>query len=113
MFEVDEHKDGSGAEPVFLQVVTLPGLDRASFHAADEKILPDGRPPAELTHHVNGPIEGGWMVIDAWTSKEARDRFGEERIKPGMADAPLSGPPVFEDLDVQATMLGQPAATQA
>src|SRR4051794_8326548 len=76
MLEVDETKVAKDDAPAFLQVVTLPGLDRESFHAADEKVLPSG-PPSEMTFHVNGPVEGGWMVIDAWTSKDARDHFAE------------------------------------
>lgn len=110
MLDVDEFKQGSGAEPAFLQVVTLPGLTRETFHAADESILPDGRMPAEATFHVNGAIDEGWMVIDAWTSKEARDRFGEERIQPALVDAPMSGPPIFEDLEVEATLLERASA---
>ena len=113
MFDVDEFKEGSGETPAFLQVVTLPGLDRAKFQAADAKILPGGKPPAELTFHVNGAIDGGWMVIDTWTSKAARDRFGEERIEPAMPDAGLTGPPVFEDLDVEATLLERATAQPA
>jgi hypothetical protein len=110
MIDVDEFKDGSGEAPAFVQVVTLPGLDREKFHATDKQILPDGKAPAGVTFHVNGPVEGGWMVIDSWTSKEARDRFAEERIKPAMGDAGLTGPPVFEDLDVQATLLDRATA---
>ena len=112
MFDVDEFKDGSGREPAFLQVVTLPGLNRETFHATDEKVLPGNKTPSEMTFHVNGPIDEGWMVIDSWTSREARDRFGEERIQPAMVDAPLTGPPVFEDLVVGAT-LREPSRAKA
>jgi hypothetical protein len=112
MIDVDEIKATSGEAPAFVQVVTLPGLDRESFRAADAKVVGDGV-PADMTFHVNGPVEGGWLVIDAWTSRAARDRFAEEHIRPGMEGAPLSGPPAFEDLDVEAT-LGEPArAAQA
>jgi len=111
MFDVDEFKEGSGETPSFLQVVMLPGLDREKFHATDKKILPDGKAPAGVTFHVNGPVEGGWMVIDSWTSKDARDRFGEERIQPAMHEAGLTGEPVFEDLDVKATLLERATAT--
>ena len=103
VIDVDEFKGGSGAEPVLVQVVTLPGLDREAFHAADDKVLADGIPDA-LTFHVNGPVENGWCVIDAWSSKQARDEFLETRIKPGTADAPLQGPPQIEDLTVEATI---------
>src|SRR5690349_19918347 len=35
MIDVDEFKDGSGETPVFLQVVTLPGIDREKFQTTD------------------------------------------------------------------------------
>ena len=104
MLDVDEVRPGSGDVPAFVQVVTLPGLDHASFHAADAQILPGGQPPAALTFHVNGPAEGGWFVIDGWTSKDARDRFLEERVRPAIGDAPLTGEPAFEDLDVLGSL---------
>jgi hypothetical protein len=113
MLDVDETKPAGGGTPAFVQIVTLPGLDRDSFRAADAKVLGDDPAPAEATFHVNGPTEGGWMVIDAWTSKEARDRFAESNIRPGMADAPLSAPPVFEDLAVEATLGDRTTAPQA
>jgi hypothetical protein len=91
-------------------VVTIPGLDAESFAAADAEILPDGRPPEHLTFHVNGPVDGGWCVVDAWDSKDARDRFIEERIRAVMETAPLTGPPQFEDLVVQATLLERAGA---
>jgi quinol monooxygenase YgiN len=112
VLEVDEVKPGSGAPPAFVQVVTLPGIGREAFHAADRVILPDGQAPAEVTFHVNGPVEGGWCVIDGWTSKAARDEFMEARVRGAMADAPLTGPPRFEDLDVEAS-LTEPAAAPA
>jgi hypothetical protein len=112
VLEVDEIKAGSGEPSAFVQVVTLPGLDRESFHAADEEILPTGAAPAAVTFHVNGPVEDGWCVIDGWTSRVARDEFIESTVRPAMAGAPLSGPPRFEDLDVEAT-LTEGAATPA
>jgi hypothetical protein len=110
MIEVAETKVARGDRPALVQVVTLPGLDHDSFHAADGKVLSGGLPD-EMTFHVNGPIEGGWCVIDAWTSKEARDRFIENNVRPGMEGSPLSGPPSFEDLDVEASLTEGAKAT--
>lgn len=110
ILEVDEEKPGSGEAPALVQYVILPGLDRAGFRAADHKILPTGEPPAAVTFHVNGPVDGGWCVIDGWTSKQARDRFMEERVRPAFETIPLQGPPQFEDLMVEATLLERAAA---
>ena len=104
MVQVHEEKAGSGKVPGFVQVVRIPGLDADSFAAMDARVLPDGRPPASLTFHVNGPIEGGWCVLDAWESKADRDRFRDEQIAPAAATAPLTGEPQFQDLTVEATL---------
>jgi hypothetical protein len=101
---IDEEKTGNGTSTAFVQCVLLPGLDRASFHATDDEIIPTGELPDGVTFHLNGPFEGGWCVIDGWASKRARDEFMEERVRPAMADAPLQGPPQIEDLVVEVTL---------
>lgn len=103
--EVAEQKPGSGAEPALVQVVHLPGLDRERFAEADREILAasGGRPPAEVTFHVNGPEGDGYCVIDAWTSKEARDEFLRGTVQPRVQPL-LSGAPDLQDLDVEATL---------
>jgi|SRR5947209_9206410 len=104
--QVAEQKRGSGATPELVQVIKLPGLDALGFRAADLEILSAyrGRTPEAITFHVNGPYEGGWCVVDAWSSKEARDRFVEEHVMPVMKEADLTGPPVTQDLTVEATL---------
>ena len=104
VIEVDEQKPGSGEAPALVQCVMMPGLDRRAFDAADRAIRPNDEMPAPITFHVNGPYEGGWCVIDGWTSKEARDEFMDARIRPVFAKVPLSGAPTIEDLTVEATM---------
>jgi hypothetical protein len=104
VIEVHEEKPGNGRLPKFVQVVRIPGIDADAFAAMDARILPEGRPPEQLTYHVNGPIEGGWCVIDAWDSKEDRDRFRDERIAPVAQDSPLTGEPQFEDLVVEGAL---------
>jgi hypothetical protein len=103
VLEADE-EEFPGGTTGFVQCVKLPGLDHGSFHATDEEIRPGKEVPEGLTFHVNGPVDGGWCVVDGWTSRAARDAFMEARIKPAMASAPLQGPPTIEDLDVEATL---------
>lgn len=102
---VEAHKmrKGNGREPVVVQVVTLPGLDQATFDAKDKRILRDGLPP-NLTHHLNGPVEGGWCVVDGWDSAEARDEFLRTYVVPAFQDGSLAGRPAVEDLYVEATL---------
>jgi hypothetical protein len=103
MIEVDQERHGSGETPEIVQCVILPGLGRDGFHAADDEIV-HGDMPAEITFHVNGPLDGGWCVIDGWSSTEAHDHFIETRVKPAMAKAPLQGAPGIEILTVEATL---------
>lgn len=110
VLEIDEEKPGSGEAPALVQCVIMPGLDHEAFRAAHREILPTGEPPAAVTFHVNGPYEGGWCVIDGWTSKEARDEFLEAWVRPAFADVPLSGAPTIEDLLVEATLRERAAA---
>ena len=104
MVEIDEEKSGSGEAPALAQCVIMPGLDHQAFHAADREIRPNDEMPAAITFHLNGPYDGGWCVIDGWTSKAARDEFMEARIRPVFANVPLSGEPTIEDLLVEATL---------
>jgi hypothetical protein len=102
--EIDEEKPGNGETPALVQCVFMPGLDRRAFDAADRQIRPNGEMPAAITFHFNGPCDGGWCVIDGWTSKAARDEFLDARILPAVANMPLTGEPTIEDLTVEATM---------
>jgi hypothetical protein len=111
MIEIDEDKPGSGETPALVQCVIMPGLDRQAFHAADREIRPNDEMPAAITFHVNGPYEGGWCVIDGWTSKAARDEFMETRIRPVFENVPLTGEPTIEDLLVEATLQESAAVT--
>jgi hypothetical protein len=109
--EIDEEEPGSGEAPALVQCVIMPGLDPQAFHAADREIRPNDEMPAAITFHVNGPYEGGWCVIDGWTSKAARDEFMETRIRPVFENVALSGEPTIEDLLVEATMLESAGVT--
>jgi len=104
--EVAEQKRGSGSRPELVQVVRLPGLDQIGFRAADMEILSvyGGQTPSAITFHVNGPYDGGWCVVDAWSSKAERDRFIEERVVPVMGEAGLTGPPEIQELAIEATL---------
>ena len=90
----------------FFQVVRL-DFDADAFHSAAAEVLGAGAPSGAV-FHVNGPLpEGGWIVADGWTSREARDRFRAERIIPVMQARGVA-PPAIEDHEVYNTL--EPAA---
>ena len=103
LLQVENEMPDNGRAPGFIQYVRLPGLDRERFRAVDDEVLKDTPRPDGLTWHVNGPLDGGWYVIDGWTSKEIRDSF-MARTGEILGRAPLSGPPMIEELLVEATM---------
>ena len=70
-FDVTMSHTGALRRPEIVQVVRLPGLDADSFLAAHERILEHGRWPEDIVHHVNGPGDGGWIVIDSWETAAA------------------------------------------
>ena len=110
VLDVANEREGNGRDPALVQYVILPGFDRAAFEEADRKILSTGEPPDAITFHVNGPVDEGWCVIDGWTSKEARDEFLENNVRPILGNVPLPSPPVFEDLIVESVLReGAPA----
>jgi hypothetical protein len=109
VLEVDDEMPNDGRAPTFLQLVLLPGLDRAAFRALHEEVVPGDVRPEGLTFHVNGPYEDGWCVIDGWTSKELRDAF-MGRTGAILQEAPLSGPPTIQELPVEASLVGEVTA---
>jgi hypothetical protein len=111
--EVAQLRRGADEDPAFLQLVFVPDVDRTAFERMDAAVLGEGGfPPPGCTFHVNGPYEGGQYVMDAWTSKEARDRFLEERIRPTVKAAGMDRQPDYEDLALHNS-LRHPATTGA
>ena len=48
-----------------------------------QKVRDNGEfPPAGAIFQVAGPFEGGWRVISVWESREAQERFRDERLAP-------------------------------
>ena len=51
-----------------------------------------GAPKGRL-HHVAGPIEGGWFVVDVWESEEALGAFAETLVPIIAATGAALSPP--------------------
>jgi hypothetical protein len=104
MFTVELHNLELGptvGEPHFLQVFRT-GMDAATYDVVHHQVaapLPEG-----VVWHVAGPLGDGWCIIDAWTSREQRDRFVFETVVPTMNARGEFEPPLVDDLDVEATL---------
>ena len=81
-FPVAQIRRGGATGIEFMQTVSLAGMDAETFKAMDPKVLKgNANVPHDCVFHINGPLGDGWMVADAWTTKEARDRFVHENIE--------------------------------
>jgi hypothetical protein len=62
-------------------------------------------PPDGLIFHWVGDVDGKWTVTDVWESREAYDRFREERLFPAIQKVsgmnPTEGPqPTVTEFEV-------------
>jgi hypothetical protein len=81
--------------------IKLPGVTKEDFNAVQDKVNPDRSAPPGLLFHANGPIDGGWGIIDFWESRSDFDAFAA-RIPEGMAAAGVEpqGPPDVKEFPV-------------
>ena len=108
---VDEMFDErGGADMTHLQVVRLDGMTAEAFRDADSDIRDNQEPPDGCLFHINGPSDDGWIVVDAWTSKDVRDQFIADKVVPAMQARGVQHPTI-EDLAIHNTM--SPAKAQA
>lgn len=54
----------------------------------------------------NGPIDGGWGILDFWGSREQFDSFVAERVGPAAAAAGVTAPPEIHGFPVHEYLLG-------
>ena len=104
MFTVELHNHELGrtvGEPHFVQVFRN-GMDETTYDVVHHQVaapLPEG-----VVWHVAGPLGDGWCIIDAWTSRDQRDRFVFETVVPTMNARGELEPPLVDDLEVEATL---------
>ena len=57
------------------------------YDAVNQRLGVQNDPPAGLLAHTLGQDESGtWRVVDIWESREAHDRFTEERLRPALVE---------------------------
>jgi len=73
----------STADGLICLVVDVPGETREQFEAVMAHVAASGPvPPTEARLLVSGERAGGWQTVSVWESKEAIDRFFEDRLGP-------------------------------
>ena len=81
--------------------VVAPGLNAQMYEAVSSRAMPGDQLPDGCEVHIGGPVEQGWRVITVWESREAFDRFREEKLLPAFRE--LAGderPPPGEEPEV-------------
>jgi heme-degrading monooxygenase HmoA len=76
-------------------IINVPGATQEQYDAVVQGVgepeLADGN-----THHVAGPADGGWCVVDVWESRAHFDRFLQERLGEQLQRAGLAQPEIRE-----------------
>ena len=66
-------------------IMTMPeGVDRQWMHAVREQIGVQDNPPDGLIVHTESEVDGRVRVGDVWESKDAHERFAEQRLGPAI-----------------------------
>ena len=71
-------------------LIETPGLTQKQYDAAAQLIDQAGPFEGWLTH-IAGPTEGGWPIVDVWTSQAAADAaYGSAAFRQATAPLPES-----------------------
>ena len=77
--------------------VVAPGLNAEGYEAVSGRVMPGDQLPDGCELHIAGPVEQGWRVITVWESREAFDRFRQEKLLPAIREvAGEEAPPAPE-----------------
>jgi hypothetical protein len=80
---------GRTREEMLMAVVmtnVIPGGNAEMYEAVSGKTLPGGKLPDGCQVHIAGPEDEGWRVITVWDSREAFDRFREDKLVPTLRE---------------------------
>jgi hypothetical protein len=80
------------------------GGTRQQYDATVDVVHPPEGLPAGQTQHYAGPSATGWVVVAAWDSKAAWEKFRDETLLPGLqglAGSGLPGPPKVTEFEAE------------
>jgi quinol monooxygenase YgiN len=70
-------------------------FSQAQYEQVRNQVLPDNQLAPGLLSHVAGPAETGWVVVEVWESREAIQRFFDERLGQALQQANINVQPRF------------------
>jgi hypothetical protein len=82
---------------VAIRTTDFPEGPRADMYdQVSSELDVENNPPEGLIFHWAGEVDGKWTITDVWESREAYDRFQDERLMPAVQKVsgvdPASGP---------------------
>ena len=67
--------------------------DAVNGHMGIDPDTGQGDWPAGLLFHAGGAQPDGWVVFEVWESRQAQERFMNERLRPALPAGGINGPP--------------------
>lgn len=79
-------------------ILEFDGVGRAQYDAVNAQLGIDmdsgeGDWPPGLLFHAGAAKAGGWVVFEVWESREAQERFMNERLGRALQDGGITDPP--------------------
>ena len=72
--------------------MNFPNTTRDQYDRVMKELNLKEKPASGLIHHVAGPLESGWVVVDVWESQAAFDKFFKERLQRAMENVNIAPP---------------------
>jgi len=92
----------------FVRLARFPGAGPQHFDALT-KALRDAPAPAGRLLFAAGPVDGGWQVVQVWSSQAELDAFNREHFLPALASLGTGGfpaPPTLTDFSTAVLTWG-------
>lgn len=67
-------------------VTAVTPMPADAYDAITSKVMPGDQLPQGCEAHIAGPVDEGWRVITVWESRDAFDRFREEKLLPAIKE---------------------------
>jgi hypothetical protein len=98
----------------FCVITTNPNGSAELFERVGERIRESGEfPPEGAVFQVAGAAPDGWKVISVWESRDAFERFRDDRLRPALAAAGVNqGDVSFMTFEVHSYMAGNLSGAQ-
>lgn len=79
-------------------ILEFEGVGREQYEAVNARLGIDqhdrqGEWPAGMLFHAGAAKPGGWVVFEVWESKDAQQRFMNERLGRALQEGGVTGPP--------------------